>query len=118
MYDDNNIFAKIIRNEILCDKIFEDDKTLFFNDINPKAKIHILGLPKAKAISLSDFIIQSSEINFKYFFQKIFEVIKKFELDKTGYRLITNDGINANQEVPHFHVHILGGNNLGDEFFK
>ena len=118
MYDDNNIFAKIIRNEIPCDKIFEDDKTLFFNDINPKAKIHILGLPKAKAISLSDFIIQSSEIDFKYFFQKIFEVIKKFELDKTGYRLITNDGKNANQEVPHFHVHILGGNNLGDEFFK
>ena len=59
------------------DKIFEDDKTIFFNDINPKAKIHILGLPKAKVISLSDFIIQSSEIDFKYFFQKIFELVKK-----------------------------------------
>tara|TARA_B100001964_G_C14200914_1_gene585751 strand:+ start:1081 stop:1437 length:357 start_codon:yes stop_codon:yes gene_type:complete len=118
MYDNNNIFAKIIRNEISCDKIFEDDRALFFNDINPKAKIHILGLPKAKVISLSDFIIQSSEIDFKYFFQKIFEVVKKFKLNKTGYRLITNDGKNANQEVPHFHVHILGGNNLGDEFFE
>ena len=67
MYDNNNIFAKIIRNEIPCDKIFEDDKTIFFNDINPKAKIHILGLPKAKVISLSDFIAQSNEFDFKYF---------------------------------------------------
>ena len=114
MYDNNNIFAKIIRNEIPCDKVFEDDKVLFFNDIYPKAKIHILGLPKVEVISLSDFIVQSSEIEFKYFFQKVFEVIQKFELNKTGYRLITNDGKNANQEVPHFHVHILGGNKLGE----
>ena len=113
MYDQNNIFAKIIRNEIPCDKIFEDDKVLFFNDINPKATIHILGVPKLEVISFSDFIIMSSESDIKYFFQKISEMIKKFELDKTGYRLITNEGKDANQEVPHFHVHILGGNNLG-----
>ena len=113
MYDQNNIFAKIIRKEIPCDKIFEDDKVLFFNDINPRAPIHILGIPKAEIISLSDFIIMSSESDIKYFFQKIYEIIKKFELDKTGYRLITNEGEDANQEVPHFHVHILGGNNLG-----
>ena len=113
MYDKNNIFAKIIRNEIPCKKFFEDDKVLFFNDINPKAKIHILGIPKAEVKSLSDFIVRSSESDFKYFFQQIYEVIKKLELDKTGYRLITNDGENANQEVSHFHVHILGGNNLG-----
>ena len=113
MYDQNNIFSKIIRNEVSCSKIFEDDKVLFFNDINPKAKIHILGMPKAEVISLSDFIIQSGESDFKYFFQKTFEVIKSFKLDKTGYRLITNDGKDSNQEVQHFHVHILGGNNLG-----
>jgi len=113
MYDQNNIFAKIIRNEIPCDKIFEDDKVLFFNDINPKATIHILGVPKLEVISFSDFIIMSSESDIKYFFQKIFEMIKKFKLNKTGYRLITNEGKDANQEVPHFHVHILGGNNLG-----
>ena len=113
MYDKNNIFAKIIRNEIPCEKIFEDDKVLFFNDINPKAKIHILGIPKVERISLSDFINNSNETDVKYFFQKIFEVIQKFDLQKTGYRLITNEGTDANQEVPHFHVHILGGNNLG-----
>ena len=113
MYDNNNIFAKIIRKEIPCDQIFEDDKVLFFNDINPKAKIHILGLPKIAVITLSDFITQSNEIDFKYFFQKVFEVIHKYELHKTGYRLITNEGKDANQEVPHFHVHILGGSNIG-----
>ena len=113
MYDQNNIFAKIIRNEISCEKIFEDDKVFFFNDINPKAKIHILGIPKAEVISLSDFIVKSSQQDFSYFFKKTFEIIQKFKLDKTGYRLICNDGKDANQEVPHFHIHILGGNNLG-----
>ena len=113
MYDRNNIFAKIIKNEISCDKIFEDDKVLFFNDINPKAKIHILGVPKAEVTSLSDFILKSSENEIVYFFNKTFEIVQKFKLDKTGYRLIANEGKDANQEVPHFHVHILGGNNLG-----
>ena len=112
MYDQNNIFAKIIRHEIPCDKILEDDRVLFFYDINPKATIHILGVPKVEVISFSDFITIAREGDIKYFFQKIFEIVKKFELHKTGYRLITNDGKDANQEVPHFHVHILGGNNL------
>ena len=113
MYDQNNIFAKIIKNEIPCDKVFEDDKVLFFNDINPKASIHILGIPKLEVISLSDFIAKSNINDIKYFFQKTIEIIQKFKLDKTGYRLIANEGKDANQEVPHFHVHILGGNNLG-----
>ena len=113
MYDKNNIFAKIIRNEIPCEKVFEDNRVLFFNDLYPKAKIHILGIPKVEVISLSDFIIHANENDFKYFFKKTFEVINKCGLNKTGYRLITNEGEDANQEVPHFHVHILGGNNLG-----
>jgi len=112
-YDKENIFAKIIRKEIPCEKIYEDEKVLFFNDINPRAKIHILGIPKIEAVSLTDFIKNSSDKDVKYFFETVFDVVKKFELDKTGYRLITNDGKDANQEVPHFHVHILGGNNLG-----
>ena len=86
---------------------------LFFNDVSPQAKIHILGIPKAEVTTLTDFILQSSENDMAYFFKKVFEIIKKFKLDKTGYRLITNEGQDANQEVPHFHVHILGGNNLG-----
>ena len=70
MYDQNNIFAKIIRNEIPCDKILEDDKVLFFYDINPKATIHILGVPKVEVISFSDFITIAREGDIKYFFSK------------------------------------------------
>ena len=77
MYDRNNIFAKIIRKELPCNKVFEDDKVLFFKDINPQATIHILGLPKAEVKCLSDFIAQSNEIDFTYFFQKVFEVVQK-----------------------------------------
>ena len=112
MYDTNNIFAKIINKEISCDLILEDDKVIFFRDINPQAKIHILGVPKAEVINLSDFVQNCGQEEVYYFFQKIFEVVKKFDLQKTGYRLITNEGKDSNQEVPHFHVHILGGNNL------
>ena len=113
MYDINNIFAKIINKKIPCDLIFEDDKVIFFHDISPQAKIHILGVPKAEVINLSDFVQKCDQSEVYYFFQKISEVIKKFNLQKTGYRLITNEGTDSNQEVPHFHVHILGGENLG-----
>ena len=112
MYDDNNIFAKIIRKEISCKQVYEDEKVLFFNDINPQAKIHILGIPKNSVINLREFISSSDKDTIKYFFDKALEVISNFGLDKSGYRLITNDGKNANQEVSHFHIHILGGENL------
>ena len=114
MYDINNIFAKIISKKIPCDLIFEDDKVIFFHDISPQAKIHILGVPKAEVINLSDFVQKCDQSEVYYFFQKISEVIKKFNLQKTGYRLITNEGTNPNQEVPHFHVHILAGEKLGN----
>ena len=113
MYDENNIFAKIIRKEIPCDLVYEDEKVLFFNDINPQAKIHVLGIPKDKVINFRDFLDKTDKDTVKYFFDKISEVIIILGLDKSGYRVITNDGKNANQEVPHFHVHILGGENLG-----
>ena len=112
MYDDNNIFAKIIRKEIPCKSVYEDEKVLFFNDINPKATIHILGVPKNSVINLREFISSVDKDSVIYFFDKALEVIKNFGLDKSGYRLITNDGKNANQEVSHFHIHILGGENL------
>ena len=113
MYNKNNIFFKIINGEIPCDKIFEDEKVLFFKDINPKAKIHILAVPKAEVVSLSDFILKCDEREIVYFFQKIIKITAELNIDKSGYRLITNDGKDSNQEVPHFHVHILGGENLG-----
>ena len=113
MYDDNNIFAKIIRKEIPCHSVYEDEKVLFFYDINPQAKIHILGIPKNQVINLRDFISNTDKDTIKYFFNKVSKVVTDMGLDKSGYRLITNDGDDANQEVQHFHVHILGGENLG-----
>ena len=112
MYDQNNIFAKIIRNEIPCDKILEDDQVLFFYDINPQAKVHILGIPKKKVVDFRDFILRSDQSTVQYFFTKIIDVINGLGLDQKGYRLIINNGRDANQEVPHFHIHILAGENL------
>ena len=115
MYDDNNIFAKIIRSEIPCDKVHEDDNFLFFYDINPIAKVHVLGVPKIKCSNFEDFIEQTNEITINNFFIKILDVIKMLGLDKSGYRLITNSGLNGGQEVPHYHVHIIGGELLGSK---
>jgi len=112
MYDENNIFAKIIRKEIPCDLVYEDEKVLFFNDINPQAKIHVLGIPKIPVINFRDFVSNSDKDNIKYFFDKVSEIVNSLGLDKSGYRLVTNDGLDANQEVPHFHIHILGGEKL------
>ena len=113
MYDNNNIFAKIIRKEIPCDSIYEDEKVLFFKDKYPKAKIHILGIPKNSVVNFRDFISKTDKESVKYFFDKAVEIINNLDLDKSGYRLITNDGVDGNQEVPHFHIHILGGENMG-----
>ena len=113
MYDDNNIFAKIIRKEIPCELIYEDNKILFFYDINPQAKIHVLCIPKNPVKNLREFILKTDKETIKYFFDKIYEIINKLKLNESGYRLITNDGPDSNQEVPHFHIHILGGENLG-----
>ena len=112
MYDVNNIFAKILRKEISCEIVYEDDNVLFFNDINPQAKIHILGIPKINVIDFADFISQADQKTTQHFFSKICDIVKKLGLDESGFRLVTNSGKNANQEVPHFHIHILAGENL------
>ena len=112
MYDINNIFAKILRKEIPCEVVYEDDNVLFINDINPLAKIHILVIPKMDVENFNDFILQSDQKTIKYFFSKIHDVTKELTLDQSGYRLVINTGKDANQEVPHFHIHILAGENL------
>ena len=109
MYDKNNIFAKILRKEIPCQIVYEDDKVLFFYDINPQAKIHVLGIPKVKVIDFIDFIKNLNQEDIQHFFLKVNYVVKKLGIEKTGFKIITNNGKNAGQEVPHFHVHILGG---------
>ena len=101
MYDENNIFAKIIRGEIPCDKVYEDDDVLFFKDINPIAKVHVLGIPKSQCVK------KISE-----FFNKTNLVIEKLGIAKDGYKVISNSGMNGGQEVPHFHIHILGGQKI------
>ena len=108
MYDKNNIFAKILRGEIPCNKIFEDQTSLFFNDINPQAKIHILGIPKFECVDLKDFIDNASQETVSAFFKS-----DELNINETGYRIISNSGINGGQEVPHFHIHILAGEKIG-----
>ena len=113
MYDDNNIFAKILRGEIPCEKIYEDDNSLFFYDISPQAKIHVLGIPKIKCIDLSDFINKADSLTTVSFFKSVNKVIKKLKVNESGYRIISNSGDDGGQEVPHFHIHILAGEKIG-----
>ena len=112
MYDENNIFAKILRKEIPCDKIYEDENFLFFKDIDPKAKIHVLGIPKVECVDFSDFVSKHDDNLVSEFFKKTEYVINILGLNNGGYKIITNSGLNGGQEVPHFHIHILGGEKL------
>ena len=113
MYDENNIFAKILRKEIPCDKVYEDEFSLFFNDISPQAKVHVLGIPKFTCTTFSDFQKNADDKNILSFFKSIQLVISKLKIEENGYRLITNSGEHGGQEVPHFHVHILAGEKIG-----
>ncbi len=113
MYDDNNIFAKILREEIPCNKVYEDEHSLFFHDISPQAKIHVLGIPKIPCINFYDFISRSDSEHTHSFFNSIKIVIDKLNIKEEGFRIITNSGLNGGQEVPHFHIHILAGEKIG-----
>ncbi|MDE3059497.1 MAG: HIT domain-containing protein [Pseudomonadota bacterium] len=113
MYDRNNIFAKILRGEIPCKKIYESEHALAFEDIHPKAPVHVLVVPKGEYVSLQDFSLHAPTAAVKGFFDAVAAVAKMLGVDKTGYRAIANHGADASQEVPHFHVHIIGGRKLG-----
>ena len=113
MYDNNNIFAKIINGNIPCKKIYEDKDVLFFEDINPVSKVHILGVPKVKCVDFSDFVLGYDKDIVANFFQKVDFVIEKLGIKESGYRIISNSGVDGGQEVPHFHIHILGGEKIG-----
>ncbi|MFT6077355.1 MAG: diadenosine tetraphosphate (Ap4A) HIT family hydrolase [Myxococcota bacterium] len=112
-YDSNNIFAKIIRGEIPCEKVFEDEKVLAFNDISKAAPYHLLVIPKGEYSSFDDFSYNASGEEISNFFKKVRQVAIDQGLKESGYRLITNHGSDASQSVAHFHVHILGGKQLG-----
>ena len=113
MYDNKNIFAKIIKGQIPCKKVYEDDDVLFFEDINPASKIHVLGVPKVKCVDFFDFVNNNNKEMVDNFFKKINVVIEKLDIKDSGYRIISNSGSDGGQEVPHFHVHILGGEKMG-----
>jgi diadenosine tetraphosphate (Ap4A) HIT family hydrolase len=112
-YDPNNIFAKILRGEIPCKKVYENEHALAFPDISPKAPTHILVIPKGAYVTHNDFAQRASDAEIAGFERAVGEVARIASVEKTGYRLISNCGANAHQEVPHYHVHILGGRALG-----
>tara|TARA_Y100001970_G_C14167985_1_gene822464 strand:+ start:1063 stop:1428 length:366 start_codon:yes stop_codon:yes gene_type:complete len=115
-YDDNNIFAKILRKEIPCDKIYENEFVLAFYDINPQKKIHALVIPKGKYIDLDDFIKNATNEEQLALMKGINEVAKKLKISNdigNGYRSLTNIGSDGGQEVPHLHFHIFGGEKIG-----
>ena len=113
LYDQNNVFAKILRAEIPCNKILENDTSLAFSDINPKAQIHILIIPKNPYVNFYDFTKNASLTEVESFWKLVNEVIEYTSVGEEGFRIIANSGKHGNQDVPHFHVHLLGGNNLG-----
>ena len=116
-YDDNNIFAKILRGEIPCKKIYEDDYVLSFYDVNPQKKIHALVIPKEKYKDLDDFNSKASDKEIVELMKGISIVAKKIgvsdEVKGGGYRSLVNIGENGGQEVPHLHFHIFGGEKVG-----
>ena len=115
-YDDNNIFAKILRGEIHCKKIYEDKFVLSFYDINPQKKIHALVIPKGKYVNLDDFSTKASTEEMVGFLKGINTVAKKLKISVDtgkGYRALANIGEDGGQEVPHLHFHLFGGEKVG-----
>lgn len=112
-YDDGNVFAKILRGEIPCSKIMENDHALAFHDINPMAPVHALVIPKGAYVSMDDFTANASAPEIESFFRTVGEVARMLGVAENGYRVIANTGEHGHQEVPHFHMHIFGGASLG-----
>jgi histidine triad (HIT) family protein len=116
-YDNQNIFAKILRGDIPCEKIYEDEYVLSFKDVNPQAPSHILIIPKGAYTDINDFIENASNDEIIGFNKAIPAVAHQLGISETsggkGYRLISNAGSEAHQTVAHFHIHLLAGRNLG-----
>lgn len=112
-YDDDNIFAKILRGEIASTKVYEDEWAYAFEDINPQAAIHTLVIPKGRYVSWDDFSAKASEEEIAGFVRAVGHVARAKGLVEPGYRLLANIGGDGHQEVPHLHVHLFGGHPLG-----
>jgi diadenosine tetraphosphate (Ap4A) HIT family hydrolase len=112
-YDDSNIFAKILRGEVPCDKVYEDDHAFAFNDIRPQAPVHVLVIPKGPYVSMDDFTAKAPAELIAGFFRAVGTVARQLGVDRSGYRLLVNSGPHSHQEVMHLHVHIFAGRPLG-----
>jgi len=112
-YDDDNIFAKILRGEIPCNKVYEDDWALAFHDIAPQTPVHVLVIPKGAYASLDDFTAKASDAEIAGLYRAVGKVARDLGLVSPGFRTIQNTGPHARQDVPHLHVHICGGRDMG-----
>ena len=114
-YDKNNIFAKILKGEIPCKKVFENEYVLSFHDINPQKKIHVLVVPKGEYIDLDDFVSKASDKEIVEINKAITHIVNMLKISNKegGYRVLSNIGRDGGQEVPHFHYHIFGGEKIG-----
>jgi histidine triad (HIT) family protein len=112
-YDSENIFAKILRGEIPCDKVFENEHALALRDIQPQAPVHVLVVPKGAYVSMDDFSAKASDAEIVAFNRAIGDTARELGVVESGYRLIVNNGADAHQEVDHLHVHICAGGKLG-----
>lgn len=117
-YDSENIFARILRGEIPCNKIYEDDHTLAFYDIAPQAKTHVLVIPKGAYISMDDFSQHASNDEIAALFKTVGQIARDLNLAEQGYRILSNIGTYGGQEVPHLHIHLFGGEPLGQMISK
>ncbi len=112
-YDPNNIFARILRGEIPCKKVLETKHSLAFQDIRPQTPVHVLVIPKGAYVSMDDFSEKASDAEIVDFTRAVGKVARDAGVAATGYRMLSNHGADANQEVPHFHVHVFGGRRIG-----
>jgi diadenosine tetraphosphate (Ap4A) HIT family hydrolase len=112
-YDESNIFAKILRGEIPCNRVYEDDWALAFHDIDPQAPVHVLVVPKGSYSSSDDFSANATGEEIIGFFRAVGKVARDLGAVEPGYRILSNCGPDAHQEVMHFHMHIFAGKDLG-----
>jgi histidine triad (HIT) family protein len=112
-YDPANIFARILRAELPCKSVYEDEWALAFHDINPQAPVHLLVIPKGAYVSWDDFSARGSSEEITGFIRAVGQVARAAGLVAPGYRLLANLGQHGHQEVPHLHVHLFGGQPLG-----
>jgi histidine triad (HIT) family protein len=112
-YDPGNVFARILRGEIPCRKVYEDDHVLAFHDVNPQAPIHVLVIPKGTYVSWDDFSAKASDAEIAAFVRATGAIARELGADEKGYRVLANTGADGGQEVPHFHLHLFAGRPLG-----